>query len=126
LLREASRKPGKAPLAEAMVQRVVALTCVEPPDEATRWTGRAMANATCVSLRSVQRMWQVHRLQPHRIRTFKRSQDPAFAAKLEDIVGPTRIRPSMPLCFLSTKSHRSRRLIAPSGACRSSQARPGS
>jgi hypothetical protein len=49
---------------------------------------RTMANATCVSLRSVQRMWQVHRLQPHRIRTFKRSHDPAFAAKLEDIVGP--------------------------------------
>ena len=28
-----------------------------------------------------------HRLQPHRIRTFKRSSDPAFAAKVEDIVG---------------------------------------
>jgi hypothetical protein len=26
-------------------------------------------------------------LQPHRIRTFKRSNDPAFAAKLEAIVG---------------------------------------
>jgi transposase len=30
---------------------------------------------------------QVHRLQPHRVRTFKRSNDPEFAAKLEDIVG---------------------------------------
>jgi len=79
---------GQGVLAEATVQRMVALTCVEPPDEAIQWTGRAMANATCVSLRSVQRMWQVHRLQPHRIRTFKRSHDPAFAAKLEDIVGP--------------------------------------
>jgi hypothetical protein len=52
-----------------------------------RWTGRAMAGATSVSLRSVQRIWQVHRLQPHRIRTFKRSNDPGFAAKLDDIVG---------------------------------------
>jgi transposase len=87
LLREASRKPGKAPLADATVRRVVALTCAEPPGEATHWTGRAMAKATGISLRSVQRIWQTHRLQPHRIRTFKRSHDPAFAAKLEDIVG---------------------------------------
>jgi hypothetical protein len=26
-------------------------------------------------------------LQPHRLRTFKRSRDPSFAAKLTDIVG---------------------------------------
>jgi hypothetical protein len=35
----------------------------------------------------VQRIWAAHDLQPHRIRTFKRSTDPEFAAKLEDIVG---------------------------------------
>jgi transposase len=87
LLRDASRKPGKAPLADATVRRVVALTCAEPPGEATQWTGRAMAKATGISLRSVQRVWQAHKLQPHRLRTFKRSHDPAFAAKLEDIVG---------------------------------------
>jgi transposase len=87
LLRDATRKPGKAPLADATVRRVVALTCAEPPGEATHWTGRAMAGTTGVSLRSVQRIWQAHKLQPHRIRTFKRSNDPDFAAKLDDIVG---------------------------------------
>src|ERR671911_55641 len=87
LLRDATRKPGKAPLADATVHRVVALTCAEPPGEATHWTGRAMAGTIGISLRSVQRIWQAHRLQPHRIRTFKRSNDPAFVAKLEDIVG---------------------------------------
>jgi transposase len=87
LLREATRKPGKAPLGERTVHRVVALTCAEPPGEATQWTGRAMAKTAGISLRSVQRIWQAHRLQPHRIRTFKRSNDPEFAAKLEDIVG---------------------------------------
>jgi hypothetical protein len=46
-----------------------------------------MARAMGVSLRTVQRIWQTHRLQPHRIRTFKRSTDPDFAAKLEDVVG---------------------------------------
>ena len=29
----------------------------------------------------MQRLWQAHRLQPHRIRTFKRSNDPEFATR---------------------------------------------
>jgi transposase len=87
LLRDATRKPGKPRLDDATVHRVVALTCTESPGEATHWTGRAMAKTAAISLRSVQRIWAVHRLQPHRIRTFKRSNDPEFAAKLEDIVG---------------------------------------
>jgi transposase len=87
LLRDASRKPGKPPVPADVVQQLIALTCAEPPGEATHWTGRAMARAMGVSLRTVQRIWQTHRLQPHRIRTFKRSTDPDFAAKLEDVVG---------------------------------------
>jgi transposase len=87
LLHDATRKPGKAPLGDALVHRVVGLTCTEPPGEATHWTGRAMAKTARISLRSVQRIWTTHDLQPHRIRTFKRSRDPEFAAKLEDIVG---------------------------------------
>jgi len=87
LLRDATRKPGKAPLGDAMAHHVVALTCAEPPGAATHWTGRAMAKTTGISLRSVQRIWRAHDLQPHRIRTFKRSTDPEFAAKLADIVG---------------------------------------
>ena len=87
LLRDKSRPPGKTPLPTAVVDRVVALTMREPPGEATHWTGRAMAKAAGISLRSVQRIWAAHGLQPHRIRRFKLSKDPAFAAKLRDIVG---------------------------------------
>jgi len=87
LLRDATRKPGKAPVPVGVVQRLIALTCSEPPGEVTHWTGRAMARAMGVSLRTVQRIWQSHKLQPHRLRTFKRSTDPDFAAKLEDVVG---------------------------------------
>jgi hypothetical protein len=46
-----------------------------------------MAAASGISLRSVQRIWAAHGLQPHRVRGFKLSQDPAFAAKLRDVVG---------------------------------------
>jgi transposase len=87
LLRDRTRKPGRAPLSAKVVAKVMDLTCSEPPGHATHWTGRAMAKAVGVSLRAVQRLWQAHRLQPHRIRTFKRSNDPEFAEKVEDIVG---------------------------------------
>jgi transposase len=87
LLRDKTRKPGKPPIAAETVARVVALTCADPPHQATHWTGRAMAKAAGISLRSVQRIWAAHNLQPHRVRTFKRSRDPEFAAKLTDIVG---------------------------------------
>ena len=87
LLRDRTRKPGKAPIAEETRARVVALTCTEPPHQATHWTGRAMAKAMGMSVGSVQRIWRAHKLQPHRLRTFKRSRDPGFAAKLTDIVG---------------------------------------
>ena len=87
LLRDKTRKPGRAPLCAEVVAEVLALTCSEPPDEVTHWTGRAMAKAVGVSLRAVQRLWDAHRLQPHRLRTFKRSNDPKFAEKVEDVVG---------------------------------------
>src|SRR5665647_938558 len=87
LLRDKTRKPGKSPIPAETVARVVALTCAEPPHQATHWTGRAMAKLAGISLRSVQRIWQAHDLQPHRVRTFKRSRDPQFADKLVDIVG---------------------------------------
>ena len=70
-----------------IVAKVIGLTCSERPGHATHWTGRAMAKAVGVSLRAVQRLWEAHRLQPHHIRTFKRSNDPEFAEKVEDIVG---------------------------------------
>ena len=46
-----------------------------------------MAAATGISERSVRRIWRQHGLKPHLLRTFKISRDPAFAAKLEAIVG---------------------------------------
>jgi hypothetical protein len=87
LLRDKTGKPGKAPIAAAQAAGLVALTCTEPPHQATHWTGRAMAKAIGLSLGTVQRIWRAHKLQPHRLRTFKRSRDPGFAAKLADIVG---------------------------------------
>jgi transposase len=87
LLHDATRPAGKAPLSPATIERVVAMTLAEPPGEATHWTCRAMAKAVGVSHRSVQRIWAAHGLKPHRIKTFKLSTDPKFAAKVQDVVG---------------------------------------
>ena len=87
LLRDKTRPPGTPPHPVGTVAEVLALTCSEPPSEVTHWSGRAVAKVIGISLRSVQRIWDANRLQPHRLRTFKRSNDPAFAEKVEDIVG---------------------------------------
>ena len=87
LLRDKTRPPGKPPLSAETVARVLKLPCTQAPGGATHWTGRAVARKVGISLRAVQRIGAAHRLQPHRIRPFKRSSDPAFAAKVEDIVG---------------------------------------
>jgi transposase len=87
LLRDATRPGRKRPMAPEVVERVVAMTLADPPGEATHWTGRAMAKAAGVSLRSVQRIWAAHGLRPHLVRSFKLSNDPRFATKVQDIVG---------------------------------------
>ena len=87
LLRDKTRPPGKSPLPAETVKRVVDLTLAPPPGERTHWTGRGMAKAAGVSLRSVQRIWAAHGLAPHRVQTFKLSKDPRFFEKFTDVVG---------------------------------------
>jgi len=66
---------------------VVGLTQSKPPHEATHWTARAMAQACGLAVSTVQEIWKAHGLAPYRWRHFKLSTDPAFAAKLHDVVG---------------------------------------
>src|SRR5215470_2809825 len=87
LLRDKTRPPGKLPLPAETVQCVLDLALGPVPGEATHWTGRMLARVADVSLRSVQRILDAHQLAPHRIRTFKLSNDAKFADKLRDIVG---------------------------------------
>jgi transposase len=58
-----------------------------PPGGATHWSTRTMGEAIGVSRSLVQRVWNQHHLQPHRIKTFKISNDPYFEEKLCDVVG---------------------------------------
>jgi transposase len=87
LLHDKTRPSRIPPLAAEIAERVIALTQQDPPGETTHWTAGMMAQAAGISVSSVQRIWRAHGLQPHRVRQFKLSTDPQFAAKLRDIVG---------------------------------------
>lgn len=88
LLRDKTR-PSRIPkLSTEKVAEVLRLTLEEdPPADATHWTVRAMAGKSGISTAMVHRIWQENGLAPHRFRQFKLSNDPAFAAKVEDVVG---------------------------------------
>ena len=84
-----------------------------------------MAKAMGVSLSAIQRIWAAHHLQPRRLRTFKRSTDPAFAAKVEDVVGLYMHPPAHALVLSIDEKTQIQALDAPSRACRSSPANAG-
>jgi transposase len=87
LLRDKSRPPGTPPLDPAIKALVLTKTMRETPADATHWSVRSMARAVGISHTSVQNIWREHGLKPHLVDTFKVSNDPAFAEKVEDVVG---------------------------------------
>lgn len=87
LLKDAPRPGRKPTIGARLTQRVVTMTTRQRPSNATHWSTRTMAAAVGISEASVRRIWRAHGLKPHRVETFKISNDPAFAEKLEDIVG---------------------------------------
>src|SRR5271156_6987946 len=78
------RKPS---ITEETVAQIVRLTNTTPPPGHTHWSCRTMAKRVGVSPATVQRIWSDLGLQPHRIDTFKVSNDPKFEDKLVDVVG---------------------------------------
>jgi transposase len=69
------------------VAAVVERTLHERPPRATHWTLRSMANASGLAPSTIHRIWREHGLKPHRVETFKLSNDPKFVEKVRDIVG---------------------------------------
>jgi transposase/transposase-like protein len=78
------RKPS---IPAGKVEEIVRLTLQETPPGETHWSCRSMAARAGVSSATVQRIWSARGLQPHRVETFKLSNDPRFEEKLVDVVG---------------------------------------
>ena len=77
-----------------------------------------MAKHIGISVSSVQRIWRKHGLQPHKIRQFKLSNDPQFAAKLLDIVGLYMNPPEHAVVLSIDEKSQFKRLTGHSRACR--------
>jgi transposase len=87
LLKDASR-PGRTPsISTQTVSRIIEKTTRSKPANATHWSRSTMAREAGISASSVGRIWRSHGLKPHRVESFKVSNDPEFAEKLEAIVG---------------------------------------
>src|SRR5713226_3684354 len=87
ILKDAPR-PGRKPrISEKKIDRVIDLTLHTKPHGATHWSARTMAREVGLSHMTVQRIWNAHRLQPHRERSFKLSSDPEFNERVRDVVG---------------------------------------
>jgi hypothetical protein len=78
------RKPTISP---EKVAEIVNATLHQTPPGETHWSCRSMAKAQGVSPATVQRIWDAHNLKPHRVQTFKLSNDKQFVEKLTDVVG---------------------------------------
>ena len=78
------RKPS---IPEEKVREIVQATLHEKPEAETHWSCRTMATAQGVSAATVQRIWSARGLRPHRVKTFKLSNDKRFEEKLVDVVG---------------------------------------
>lgn len=87
IMKDAPRSGRKKTLSPAKIQAVIEATLHSKPEGQTHWSVRSMAQAQGLSRMAVQRIWKLHRLQPHRVESFKLSKDKQFVAKLRDVVG---------------------------------------
>lgn len=79
---------GKNTAAQAKLHRKIIETTTQClPLDATHWSTRSLAEALGTTHTLVHRVWRAHGLKPHLIKTYKVSNDPHFAEKLQDVVG---------------------------------------
>ncbi len=87
LLKQPNHKPGKAPVSQEVINRVLKLVQTERPEAATHWSTREIAKRIGISHTKVHQILRAHDLKPHLVERFRTSNDPAFEEKLEDVVG---------------------------------------
>jgi transposase len=79
---------GRVPRRRLAIEaEIIRKTTQETPASATHWSTRSLAADLGTTQSMVQRVWKANGLKPHRVRTFKISNDPRFEEKLVDVVG---------------------------------------
>ena len=77
-----------------------------------------MSRHAGISASSVQRIWSKNDLKPHRLKTFKLSNDPKFEEKFWDVIGLYLNPPAKALVLCCDEKASARRSNAPNWVCR--------
>jgi hypothetical protein len=99
------------------IMRRTGTTFGDPPDEATRWTAATMAKAVGISVSSVQRIWRAQDCSRTGCTSSNCRVTPSWCQSCGISSASMSIRQRMRSCSVSTRSRRSRRLIARSSVC---------
>ena len=87
LLRGKTRKPGTAPIAEALKNRICRTACHEKPKNAAHWSVRELAKKFGVSKTAVNMVLRERDIKPHLVKTFVFSTSGHFEEKLNGVTG---------------------------------------
>lgn len=81
--------PGRGRKAVLPTEKISSIVerATRPARGRVRWSVRSMARETGVSKSTVQRIWSHNEIKPHRLETFKISNDPNFEEKFWDVIG---------------------------------------
>ena len=119
ILKKDASRSGRKPSVRAVKEaEIIRKMTQETPANATQWSVRTMAKAVGVSKATVQRVWSDNGLQPHRVKSFKVSNDPTFAENSRMSTDCTSIHLSTLWCCPATRRVRFRRWIEPIRAYR--------
>lgn len=86
LLRDKTRKPGKAPISEATKNEICRISCNKKPEGATHWSTRKLGKQIGISRAAVHVILRERGLKPHLVKKFQFSTDLDFKRKPEDVV----------------------------------------
>jgi transposase len=87
LLKDKTRKPGKAPVSVETKNKVCAIACNEKPKDVTHWSVRSLAKRVGISKSAVNNILRERGIKPHLVETFRFSNDEKFEEKLRDVAG---------------------------------------
>ena len=87
-LTDAPRPGAPRKITDEQVEVVVTRVLTEKGrGQDTHWSTRSMADEAGLSQSSVSRIWRAFGLKPHVVEAWKLSTDPAFIAKVRDVIG---------------------------------------
>jgi len=87
LLKDKTRKPGKAPITITLKNKLAQFACQTKPKDGTHWSTREISAHFGISHTAVNTILNEYGIKPHLVKKFQFSNDKEFESKLADVVG---------------------------------------